>query len=149
MLTLSNRAKQIVAKAESDLLIVAGYPIRLHAYPQASPYMPKLRQIIAEHFCILESDLYGNLRLAEVVKARHSYWWICYNHLGLSLPAIAIEIGRNGKRSTNHTTVLHGVNSIDNYLTQGQDPICDSIEVICKELKQFIAESKKAPSYEV
>ena len=147
MLKLTNEARQILIKAETLIQDSIGYPVKLIAYPQASPYMPHLRQLLAEHYDIDPMAIYGACRKAEVVKARHIYWWVCFNYFQLSLEAIANDSARERQRSNNHTSVMHGVKKIDHYILKDTDPICDSIDVICTEIKKLI-NSKKNNKYE-
>ena len=53
-----------------------------------------------------ENDIRGNLRYRNLVLARHIYFHIARNIMGLKLVEIGQYIGRD------HTTVMHGLNRI-------------------------------------
>jgi hypothetical protein len=53
-------------------------------------------------------EVLGKSRKEEIVRARHIVWWLLVKKQGVSFCGLARQIGRD------HTSIMHGVQSIEN-----------------------------------
>lgn len=69
-------------------------------------------------------DILGSSRRAEIVAARHLYWLILRDKMGITYIGIADFCG------VNHNTVVHGVNAVRDKLDIGDKLVCDLWELV-------------------
>lgn len=66
-----------------------------------------IKRAVAQHFSLLEEDLIGADRSANLVLARHLAMYLCKQLLKMSYPEIGVAFG-----DRDHTTVMHAVRKI-------------------------------------
>ena len=83
---------------------------------------------VAEHFNITSQDLRGSKRNSEIVQPRHIAMYLCRNMTNLSLHSIAESLGKK-----DHTTIIHGIEKIDNDIKQYED-IRRTVDILKKKI---------------
>ena len=83
---------------------------------------------VAEHFNITAQDLRGSKRNSEIVQPRHIAMYLCRNMTNLSLHSIAESLGKK-----DHTTIIHGIEKIDNDIKQYED-IRRTVDILKKKI---------------
>ena len=83
---------------------------------------------VAEHFNISAQDLRGSKRNSEIVQPRHIAMYLCRNMTNLSLHSIAEALGKK-----DHTTIIHGIEKIDNDIRQYED-ISRTVDILKKKI---------------
>ncbi|MEO1163780.1 MAG: chromosomal replication initiator protein DnaA [Chloroflexota bacterium] len=85
---------------------------RFHApRERASATLERIIEVTAERFSLRASDLEGKKRAARINKARQIAMYLCRDLTEHSLPQIGEAFG-----GRSHTTVLHGINKIEESL---------------------------------
>ena len=85
-------------------------------------------QIVAEHFEITTSDLVSQKRSREIAYPRQIYMYLCRKLTDISLQAIAKSLGKK-----DHTTVLHGINKIEEDLLSDEQ-LKNTVDVLIKKI---------------
>ncbi len=88
-------------------------------------------QIVAEHFEITTSDLVSQKRSREIAYPRQIYMYLCRKLTDISLQAIAKSLGKK-----DHTTVLHGINKIEEDLLSDEQ-LKNTVDVLIKKISPF------------
>ncbi|MEL7436589.1 MAG: helix-turn-helix domain-containing protein, partial [Chloroflexota bacterium] len=78
---------------------------------RASATLERIIEVTAERFSLRASDLEGKKRAARINKARQIAMYLCRDLTEHSLPQIGEAFG-----GRSHTTVLHGINKIEESL---------------------------------
>ena len=72
------------------------------------PRIDEIKRIVADHFGYPTLDIDGPLKSANLVFARHVFWYLARKFNGMSLPEIGRRTGFH-----DHTSVRHGVQRIE------------------------------------
>ncbi len=83
---------------------------------------------VAEHFNISSQDIRGTKRNADIVQPRHIAMYLCRNMTNLSLTSIGDALGKR-----DHSTIMHGVEKIDNDLKQ-YDDVKRTIDILKRKI---------------
>jgi chromosomal replication initiator protein len=83
---------------------------------------------VAEHFNIPVQDIKGSKRNSEIVQPRHIAMYLIRNMTNISLNSIGDVIGKR-----DHTTIMHGIEKIDNDIKQYED-ILRTVDVLKKKI---------------
>jgi len=92
---------------------------------------PLILNMVAEHFNIKAEDITSSKRNAEFVQPRQVFMYLCRELTDTSLNNIAKFLGKK-----DHTTVIHGINKIDEEMKMNDD-LLNKIEIIKKKLNPF------------
>ena len=84
--------------------------------------------VVAEHFGVKPEDIYSKKRNSEFVQPRQVVMYLCREMCDLSLQNIA-----NLLKKKDHTTIIHGINKIENDLQVSED-LRNKIEIIKKKI---------------
>ncbi len=84
--------------------------------------------VVAEHFNISKEDITSKKRNSEYVLPRQIIMYLCRHLTETSLQTIASLLGKK-----DHTTVIHGVEKIEDKLKTDED-LFNKIETIKKKL---------------
>lgn len=90
--------------------------------------LKKIALSVAEFYNITMEDLIKQSRRKEYVKPRQIAMFLARRELGSSFPTIGDFFG-----GRDHTTVMHGVEKMDN-LTQGNDALKQEVDMIIEKL---------------
>jgi chromosomal replication initiation ATPase DnaA len=101
------------------------------------PLKDEIVKIVCEEFDVRWEKVISKTRKQEVVSARHAYCYLCRMFLpGRSLKVIAADIQRD-----DHTTVVHAVQSVKDYLDCNDPAI---VPPLIRAIKQI---AQKLPSH--
>ncbi len=84
--------------------------------------------VVAEHFGVKPEDIYSKKRNSEFVLPRQVVMYLCREMCDLSYQYIA-----NLLKKKDHTTILHGINKIENDLSVNED-LRNKIDIIKKKI---------------
>ena len=84
--------------------------------------------IVAEHFSVKSEDITSKKRNAEFVQPRQVFMYLCRELTDTSLNNIAKFIGKK-----DHTTVIHGINKIEEELKMNED-LKNKLDIIKKKI---------------
>ncbi len=76
----------------------------------------RIIEVIAEFFNLTKEDILNEKRTKEVVKVRQIVMYFLRHHLNLSLKEIGKILG-----GRDHSTIIHGIEKIENLLEKDQD----------------------------
>ena len=85
-------------------------------------------EMVAEHFEVTSTDILSKKRNSEFVLPRQVAMYLCRNMLEISLSNLAKILGKK-----DHTTILHGINKIEDELLTNED-LKNKIEIIKKKI---------------
>lgn len=77
--------------------------------------MDKVQEVVAEYYGITVADINSTRRGRSVSRPRQIAMYICRNSLDISLPKIGDKFGKD------HSTVIHGVDSIASDMKEDKD----------------------------
>jgi hypothetical protein len=81
----------------------------------------KIKSIVdvaRKHFRLTEVELLAHRRAVNIVRPRQIIWYIAKTHTRMSYPQIGMRVG-----GFDHTTVLHGVRTIQGYLAVNDEHV--------------------------
>jgi len=84
--------------------------------------------VVAEHYGLTTQDILSNKRNQEIVNARHVAMYLCRELTDISLNNIGKIMDKK-----DHTTVLHGVNRIEEQLETNKE-LYEQLEIIKKKI---------------
>ncbi len=88
-----------------------------------------IKRVICKHFRISHIQLTGPSRTREYARARQIGMWLARELTARSLPQIGKAFG-----GRDHTTVLHALNRVEQYIAENEDDIPFHIEVLTKQI---------------
>lgn len=92
-----------------------------------------IKDIIAEHFGITIEDLNSNKRNNTIAYPRQICMYLCHEMLkNTTLKEIGNQLG-----GRDHTTIIHGINKIEDDLKSGDENIKNTIEVLKKKVNHM------------
>lgn len=92
-----------------------------------------IKEIIAEHFGITIEDLNSNKRNNTIAYPRQICMYLCHELLNnTTLKEIGNQLG-----GRDHTTIIHGINKIEDDLKSGDENIKNTIEVLKKKVNHI------------
>ena len=71
--------------------------------------------MVAEHFNIDTADIIGNKRSTKVVRPRQICMYLCREYTNIALKNIGEFLG-----GRDHSTVLHGINKIEEVMAEDE-----------------------------
>ena len=101
------------------------------AEKESTTNISQVKECVCRYFNILEEDIDGSSRKAQIVYARHIIMYILKNNYDLSLKSIGAGLGNR-----DHTTVLHGIDKITDALSNDQMTKND-VDIISKKCYNF------------
>ena len=90
--------------------------------------LERIVDIVADHFKIDSSDILSSNRSSRIVIPRQIVMYLCRYNVDLSLQEIGMKLGRK-----DHSTVIHGVNKIENELQTSQS-MRNTIDILKKKI---------------
>lgn len=126
-------AMKIVERAQDQLESICGKGVRLKieffeknkvTYLETNEQVECVRLAVCDHFNVKWNDITSQSRLADLVFARHVYWYASIKFLGRGLKALGRECNRD------HTAVISARDKIKGFLDVKEERTVKAIEVI-------------------
>ncbi len=90
----------------------------------------QIQRVVCEYFAIPDDLLRGKSRKQEIAYARQVAMFFCKEMTRFSLKSIGLHFG-----GRDHTTVIHGVRTIEDHIKRGNKKTSDEIETIRKRIE--------------
>jgi len=90
----------------------------------------QIQRVVCEYYAIPDDLLRGKSRKQEIAHARQVAMFFCKEMTRFSLKSIGLHFG-----GRDHTTVIHGVRTIEDGIKQGDKKTIDEIETIRKRIE--------------
>lgn len=84
------------------------------------PRMSEIRRAVCDYYGLSEIDLLSERRFRKISRPRQIAMWLAKNMTTRSFPEIARQL-----RRSDHTTIMYGVQAIDNLIERQPETIAD------------------------